>query len=161
MNSLHAFEERVVFGRNIPPKVNACLQEAVACANDFERSRELLYRAREMKPDQLEVYIALYKVCFYRGHFDEAEQVALDVLQQSAKDAGFDEDWQQLNADSTDWTMDEGPARLYLYSLKALAFIRLRKGQHDVARQVLNKLQQLDLNDLVGGSVIMDLAEAL
>ena len=161
MNSLHAFEERVVFGRNIPPKVNACLQEAVACANDFERSRELLYRAREMKPDQLEVYIALYKVCFYQGHFDEAEQVALDVLQQSAKDAGFDEDWQQLNADSTDWTMDEGPARLYLYSLKALAFIRLRKGQHDVARQVLNKLQQLDLNDLVGGSVIMDLAEAL
>lgn len=161
MNSLHDFEERVVFGRNIPPQVNACLQEAVACADDFERSRELLYRAREMKPDQLEVYIALYKICFYRGHFDEAEQVALDTLQQSAKDAGFDDDWQQLNTDSTDWTVDEGPARLYLYSLKALAFIYLRKGQHDVARQVLNKLQQLDLNDLVGGSVIMDLAEAL
>jgi len=161
LNSLHAFEERVVFGRNIPPQVNACLQEVVACANDFERSRELLYRAREMKPDQLEIYIALYKICFYRGCFDEAEQVALDALQQSAKDAGFDADWQQLNAGSTDWAVDEGPARLYLYSLKALAFIRLRKGQHDLARQVLNKLQQLDLNDLVGGSVIMDLAQAL
>jgi len=161
LNSVHALEERIVFGRNIPPQVNACLQEAVACADDFDRSRELLYRARQMKPDQLEVYIALYKICFYRGHFDEAEQVALDALQQSAKDAGFDNDWQQLNPDSTDWTVNEGPARLYLYSLKALAFICLRKGQHDVALQVLKKLQQLDSNDLVGGSVIMDLAQAL
>ena len=161
MNPTSVLEERVVFGRDIPPAVNACLQEAVACADDFERARELFYRARDMQPDQLEVYIALYKFCFYRGHLDEAEQVALDALQQSAKRGGFTADWQALETASTDWSLHEGPARVFLYSLKALAFIRLRKGDHDVAKNILAKLQQLDTQDLVGGSVIMTLAEAL
>jgi hypothetical protein len=154
-------EERVTFGRDIKPEINACLQEAVACADDFERARELFYRAREMQPDQLEVYIALYKFCFYRGHLDEAEQVALDALQQSAQRGGFSADWLELDNESTDWTVEEGPARVYLYSLKALAFIRLRKGEQGEAREVLAKLQQLDNQDLVGASVIMTLAEAL
>jgi tetratricopeptide (TPR) repeat protein len=154
-------EERVVFGRNIPAEINACLQQAVACADDFERARELFYRARDMAPDQLEVYIALYKFCFYRGHFAEAEQVALDALAQCAARGRFAADWQLLDATTTDWSLAEGPARVYLYSLKALAFIRLRTGEHDSSRNILTKLQQLDPQDQVGGSVITTLAEAL
>lgn len=161
MNSAAVLEERVVFGRNIPFEVNACLQQAVACADDFEGARELFYRARDLRPDQLEVYIALYKFCFYRGHFDEAEQVVMDALQQSASRGCFSADWSQLNEESTDWSVQYGPARVFLYSLKALAFIKLRKGQQQLARQVLAKLQQLDKQDLVGGSVIKTLAEAL
>ncbi len=160
MNTTHVFEERVVFGRDIPVEVNACLQEAVACANDFERARELFYRARDMQPDQLEVYIALYKFCFYRGHLAEAQQVAMDALQQSATRGGFAANWQQLDATSADWSQQEGPARVYLYSLKALAFISLRMGEYARANEVLAKLQQLDTLDLVGGSVIMTLAQA-
>lgn len=158
---MQVLEERVHFGKDIHPEVNACLQEAVACASDFDRARALLYKARDIQPDQLEVYVALYKFCFYRGFLDEAEQVARDALQQSARNGGFEADWQQLDENSTDWTLGEGPARLYLYSLKALSFIRLRQGQHEQARASLAKLKQLDVNDLVGGSVIMELAEAL
>lgn len=161
MNTTSVIEERVVFGRNISVEVNACLQQAVACADDFERARELFYRARDIQPDQLEVYIALYKFCFYRGHFDEAEQVALDALQQSSSRGSFSVDWSLLDETSTDWSQQEGPARVYLYSMKALAFIRLRLGQHQSAKQVLAKLQQLDKQDLIGSSVITTLAEAL
>lgn len=161
MNSARILEERVVFGRDIPADVNACLQEAVACADDFDRSRELLYQARAMQPDQLEVYIALYKFCFYRGHLEEAQQLALDALQQSAARGGFNHDWRQLDRGTTDWSVEEGPARTYLYSLKALAFIRLRLDQQTSARQLLDKLGQLDPQDLVGGSVIISLADAL
>jgi len=156
-----AIEERVVFGRDIPAEINACLQQAVACADDFERARALFYRARDMAPDQLEVYIALYKFCFYRGHFAEAEQVALDALAQSAARGHFSADWQLLDAATTDWSIAEGAARVYLYSLKALAFIRLRIGDHPSSREILCKLEQLDPHDLVGGSVISTLAEAL
>lgn len=161
LNPTSVIEEHVVFGRDIPPDVNACLQQAVACSNDFERARALFYQARDMQPDQLEVYIALYKFCFYRGHLDEAEQVVLDALQQSAQRGDFSSDWQELNIASTDWTQHEGPARVYLYSLKALSFIRLRQGHHEQAKQLLDKLQQLDEQDRVGGSVITTLAEAL
>lgn len=161
MSSPQIFQERVRFGRDIPPEVNACLQQAVACANDFEQARAWLYRARDIEPDQLEVYIALYKFCFYRGHLDEAESIALQALQQSARRGEFDADWQQLDSQSADWCQDEGPARVYLYSLKALSFIRLRKGEQALARQQLDKLRELDVNDLVGASVIMDLAQAM
>lgn len=161
MNSTSVIEERVVFGRDIPPEVNACLQEAVACAYDFERARSLFYKARDMQPDQLEVYIALYKFCFYRGRMHEAEQVVLDALQQSARRGGFSADWEILEPASTNWSEHEGPARVFLYSLKALSFIRLRLGRHDSAKQVLTKLQQLDQQDQVGGSVISTLAEVL
>lgn len=157
----NVLEDRIVFGRNIPLEINACLQEAVACADDFERARKLFYSALDMQPDQLEVYIALYKFCFYKGHLNEAEQVVYDALKQSAKRGGFCDDYHQLDINSTDWSLHEGAARIYLYSLKALAFICLRKGDTEKAMQVLKKLQELDEYDKVGSSVIRDLAEAI
>lgn len=160
-SAVRVMEERVLFARDITPEVNACLQSAVACADDFDRARELLYQARELDPDQLEVYIALYKFLFYRGHLDEAEQVAEEALQRAALRGGFHADWRQLTSTSSDWSQEDGPARTYLYSLKALAFISLRQGEHVQGCALLEKLQQLDPQDLVGGSVIRQLAEAL
>jgi tetratricopeptide (TPR) repeat protein len=161
MSNVSALEDHVVFARKIKPEVNLCLQQAVASANDFEKARGFLYQARDLDPDQLEVYIALYKFCFYRGYLDEAESVALDALETAARRGEFDKQWLNLNDESTDWTMDDGPARIYLYSLKALGFIRLRQGNMAGAREVLNSLAKLDPEDRVGGSVIMSLAEAV
>jgi len=154
-------EERVLFARDIKPEVNACLQSAVACANDFERARELLYKARALDPDQLEVYIALYKFLFYRGHLAEAESVALDALESAARRGGFSAQLELLTPQTTDWNIIDGPARTFLYSLKALSFIRLRKGEHEAGKALLALLGELDPQDQVGGSVIRELAEAL
>ena len=153
-------DERVVFARGIDPKVNHCLQSAVACADDFERARAYLYQARDLDPDQLEVYVALYKFCFYRGHFNEAENIALEALARAADNGGFERDWTLLHESSTDWNDIDSPARLYLYSLKALGFIRLRKGDNAGAGEVLAMLARLDPQDQVGGSVIMALLDA-
>jgi tetratricopeptide (TPR) repeat protein len=161
MSSISALEDRVLFAREIKPEVNACLQRAVACAEDFEKARRYLYQARDLDPDQLEVYIALYKFCFYRGHLDEAEKVALDALEAAARRGRFDKDWLNLTTESADWASEEGSPRTYLYSLKALGFIRLRIGNMAGAREVLGSLLKLDPEDRVGGSVIISLAEAL
>jgi hypothetical protein len=45
-----------------------------------------------------------------------------------------------------------------LYSLKALAFIKLRQGCTQEAQFVLSQLRCLEPKDLIGASVIMDLA---
>lgn len=160
-SAVHVMEERVLFAREIKPEVNACLQAAVAYANDFERARELLYEARDLDPDQLEVYTALYKFLFYRGHLDEAREVAEESLARAALRGGFAVDWQRLDIHSGDWSVDDGPARTYLYSLKALAFISLRRGEQAQGKELLDKLNELDPQDQVGGSVIRQLAEAL
>ena len=47
----------------------------------------------------------------------------------------------------------------YLFSLKALAFIRLRRGDREGCERLLAKLGELDHNDSVGASVIRAFAE--
>lgn len=160
LGTINVMDERVLFARDIKPEVNALLQSAVVAANDFERARGLLYEARELDPQQLEVYVALYKFLFYRGYFDEAETVARDAMAMAASNGGFDAAPEDL-VSGWQWDGEEGPQRLYLYSLKALSFIRLRQGEHDEGRRLLGLLAQLDPEDRVGGSVIAQLAEAL
>lgn len=159
--NVEVIEERVLFSPDMTPEVNAMLQSAVANADDFDRARELLYEAKAMAPQQLEVYIALYKFLFYRGFCDEAEIIAREALSQAAMQGRFDSDWRVLDSNSSNWSVEDGPQRVYLYSLKALAFIRLRKGRSDEAKAILAKLSQLDPLDQVGGSVIMEMAAAL
>lgn len=70
----------------------------------------------------------------------------------------FARDWKLLNAASTDRASIESPARFYLYSLMASGFIRLHNGDSVDANKVLDALARLDMDDQVGGSVIMMLA---
>jgi hypothetical protein len=154
-------EERVSFGRAIPVAVNALLQQAAANAHDFDASERVLLQARALAPTQLEVFIALYKLYFYRGFTERAEQVVLEALHSAAHSGGFDADWRSLVAGSADWRASEGPARVYLYSLKALCFIRLRQRDSHGAAELFAALHRLDPDDQVGTGVLRDLADGL
>jgi tetratricopeptide (TPR) repeat protein len=161
MSVLPFHEDRVMFGTNIPVDINACLQKAVAAYDDSELAEKLLWQAQGMEPDQLEVYVALYKFYFYKNRIDEAEDVVFMALQKSAKLGNFDADWNSLTPSSTDWYCTDNPQRLYLYALKALSFIRLRQDDVGSAESILAKLQELDPTDQVGGSVLRSLATAM
>lgn len=161
MSSLATINDRVCFGTDIPAEVNALLQEAVTQADNVQRTKELLYEAMRIAPNQSEVYTALYKFCFYKGFIEEAEQVASNALEVAAECGGFPADWQKLRASSANWEQHNGPERSYLYSLKALSFIRLRQGENETANQILEKLKELDPLDNTGASVIQSLAEGL
>jgi hypothetical protein len=140
------------------PRVTALLAEAAAAHSEGARAEILLKAAQHADPHCLAVYFALYKFYFYRGRLNEAERAALDGLAEAAAQGGFGDDWNQLHAGSADWTPATGAARFYLFSLKALAFIRLRRGRTTEAAAILAKLADLDPTDQVGGSVIRSLA---
>lgn len=57
--------------------------------------------------------------------------------------------------------MTEGPARFALYTLKALAFIHLRRNEPAEAEAILGALTRLDPQGFVGLSVIAELTEGL
>ncbi len=154
-------QEHVSFGRNIPAEVNALLQQAAASTDDFDTAERALLDARTLAPEQLEVFVALYKLYFYRGFTAAAEAVVLEALRTAADSGGFNADWSNLSPSSTDWQAGEGPARVYLYSLKALCFIRLRQEDSLSAADVLAALRRLDPHDQVGASVLGELAGAL
>lgn len=151
-------QDGIDFGFEIPDEVDFIIQEAIQVYHDTERAERTLWHAYEMAPECLVTYIALYKFYCTKKQMDQAEQVVLIGLDEAAHQGGFIPDWRKLTADSTDWRGIASPQRFFLYTLKALAFIRLRLGKLDNARAILAKLAELDPDDLVGSSVIADLA---
>ena len=160
MNVTTLMPERVIFGKNIPAPINALLQEAAGSTGNFAHAEQLLLQAQRQAPDQLPVYTALYKLYFYNGYTDKAEDVVFQSLHKAAKQGGFHYDWTEVQA-GTDWAEPDSAGRAYLYSLKALAFIRLRQNDYSGAQAILDTLQQLDPADVVGANVIRDLAASL
>lgn len=156
-------DEGIVFGQQIDPEVNVYLQQAVHAHSipDLPKAEMLLWQAQHLKPEQLEVYIALYKFYFYKNRLSEAEEVALLGLKMAAQVGGFSADWTQLTRGSASWECAQGAERIYLYTLKALGFIRLRRLEFIAGQQVLEKLSELDPLDQVGGSVIREIATAM
>jgi hypothetical protein len=119
----------------------------------------LLWQAHRQAPDALPVYFSLYKFYFYKGDLKNAELAARMGLSAAARVGQFAADWDVLKPDSVDWSDYASPAHFYLFTLKALAFIRLRCGDAGESLSILAKLAELDPRDSVGAAVIRAIAE--
>jgi len=150
---------RVLFGGEAPAEIVSLLERAMQSYADNQLAETLLWQAQHQAPDALPVYFSLYKFYFYKGNLEQAELAARMALAAAAMQGGFDADWQRLEADACDWTDHASPAHFYLFSLKALAFIRLRRGDADESAAILVRMAELDPDDSVGASVIRSIAE--
>jgi tetratricopeptide (TPR) repeat protein len=149
------------YAGTVPPRIGKLLEDAMSAYADTARAEELLQQARREAPQALPVYFSLYKFYFYKGRLAEAEQAARSALATAAAQGGFPDAYEVLTPDTTDWTRHDSPQHFYLFSLKALAFIRLRQGDSEGCERLLRKLRELDSADTVGGSVIGSLAAGL
>jgi len=155
-------QDSVMFAMDMPPQIDAVLQEAVVFhENEPKRAEQLLQQALDLAPGRLEVYVAFYKFYFYKNRISEAEAIALKALDAAAEQGGFSADWSCLSADAMQWHPATDAQRFFLYTMKALAFINLRKGNPMLADSMLTKLAELDPKDQVGASVIRDLASGV
>ena len=68
------------------------------------------------------------------------------------------QNWRRLTPESADWDAMGAP-HFYLFTLKALSFITLRRGDLAGAQEKLAKLRDLDPNNNVGWGTIALLAE--
>lgn len=141
------------------PATAQLLAEAAAHRPRGSHTEQLLWRALSGAKDKSAVYFALYKFYFYQGMLHDAETVARRALENSAQSAGFASDWRVLEYDQLKQAKPGQPAYFLLFTLKALAFIRLRLGDREECRALLEKLKQLDPGDRVGASVIVALLE--
>jgi tetratricopeptide (TPR) repeat protein len=148
----------VALGFAAPPHIDGLLRRAAEAYDDYERAEFLLWTALKIDESCLGSYFSLYKFYFYKRKLAEAENVALLGLKEAARQGGFTQDWTHLNADSVDWARVDAPQHFYLFTLKALAFMRLRLGRPEECAELLAKLQELDPKDSVGASVIRDVA---
>ncbi|MEQ1484750.1 hypothetical protein [Methyloglobulus sp.] len=160
MGVTQLFEQRVLFSPNIPDAVDNLLQTAVAASSvDQIKAENLFLQAQALDKQCLQTYFALYKFYFFQKRLIDAEKIVLSALEESARQGSFPHDYHQLALDGKKWDLYASETTLfYLYSLKALAFIKLRQGHEVEAQLILSHLRQLDPKDLIGASVIMDLA---
>ena len=145
-----------LYGGAAPPGIAELLLDAMGHYGETEMAEAKLLDARKMAPGSLAVHFSLYKFYFYKKRLADAEQIARESLIEAARQGGFDPDWDHLDADSANWSNEA--AHFYLFSLKALAFIRLRRGDEYGCRRILDKLFELDSKDSVGASVIREIA---
>lgn len=152
-----------MFSPNIPTEVNHLLQAAVAASSvDQSRAEQLFLQAQALDSRCLQTYFALYKFYFFQKRLIDAERIVIAGLEEAARQGGFPSDYRRLVKNNQKWDLYANEITLfYLYTLKALAFIKLRLGFTIDAQLVLSHLQQLDPEDLSGASVIIDLAEGI
>lgn len=150
-----------LFGGEASPVIAQLLQDAAASYQCTTRAEAILWSAQAINPACLPVYFALYKFYFYKARLADAEKVALMGLDAAARQGGFIADWSQLSPAYCSGKQTQEPLHFYLFTLKALAFIRLRLGRRTESLALLDKLQKLDPKDTVGSSVIRDIAAEL
>ncbi|MEJ2453246.1 MAG: hypothetical protein P8103_03700 [Candidatus Thiodiazotropha sp.] len=155
------FDNPVQFGFGIDATVDAHLQRAAQLVGNRDDSLAALKDAYRTAPDQVETLIAMFKLLFYQGRTAEAESLVEEALTKASRQGGFAADWRCLDHTTTDWDDLRGAGRLYLYTLKALAFIRLRRDELEQARAILQAMRRIDQEDRVGADVLRDLAEAV
>ncbi|MCW2274695.1 hypothetical protein GJ654_11660 [Rhodoblastus acidophilus] len=150
--------EEVNFGA-IDSKIDALLQQGVvAYRSNFARAETLFRQALEAEPDELASYFCLYKIHTYHGDLDVALDMARTGLRKAAQQADWPEDWRQWTPQTP---FPEGAGRFALYTLKALAFIHLRREEVDSAQEIINILRKLDPQGEVGWPVIAALCEGI
>jgi hypothetical protein len=152
---------RTLFGGETSASVAFLLERAMDSYADTQLAETLLWQALREAPDALPVYFSLYKFYFYKGNLEEAELVTRMALLAAAVQGGFNADWRSLQADSADWQDYAAPSHFYLFSLKALAFIRLRRRDAAESSAMLAKLAEIDPGDSVGASVIRSIMEGV
>lgn len=147
--------ETINFG-DLPPAIDELLQQGVvAYRRNFAEAEKLFREALAAAPEELPTYYCLYKIHTYHGNLDEARAAALTGMKKAARQVGWSEDWRE-------WTppgeIPDGAGRFALYTLKALAFIHLRRDEKDKAEEILAALRVLDPTGAVGWPVIAELA---
>jgi hypothetical protein len=147
--------DAINFG-DLPPAVNALLQQGVvAYRRDFAKADALFREALAAGPEELPTYYCLYKIHTYQGNLDEGRAAAQAGLRKAAQQAGWPDDWRAWNPQPQ---IPDGAGRFALYTLKALAFIHLRRDERVEAAEMLDALSKLDPTGAVGWPVIADLA---
>jgi hypothetical protein len=149
--------EGVDFGQ-LPGPVDTLLQQGVvAYRSDKIRADRLFRQALDLAPEALAAYFCLYKIHTYMGNLDTAKGAAIAGMREAARQAGWPgapENW------PADQSRAEGPARFALFTLKALSFIELKRGDRAAADRYLQILSTVDPAGHVGWPVIAALAEA-
>lgn len=146
--------DAAVLGQGLPAEAEAALREASAARGDAVRTMTALMRASTLAPEHPAVLIAFYRHYFYGHRPRLARAVARKALVSAAQALGLPALWRDVPDRALPGAADDPGTRFFLWVLKGHAYLSLRLGDEDEARDALAKLRALDPEDHVGAAVI-------
>lgn len=136
----------------LPAAAEAALRACSQSWHDAAVAEGHLHTALTAAPQSLAVRIGAYKFYFYRNRLGEAAAQALACLGLAAETLGLAADWRLVRPDQAPfWDLLPQP-RLYLQSLLAYGYCRVRLGDADEGRAALVKVAELDPADRFGAA---------
>lgn len=159
MNLFTGESSDVFFGGDVPLTVRPLLERARNAPRADVGA--LLWTAQALAPKALPIYYALYKHHAGCREFEQAHEAASRGLREAAAQSGLPTDWQSVTPESLPAHIDflrPGPARFWMFTLKALAFISLRQQQTPLAAALLQRIGELDTcGARIGDEVIVQM----
>lgn len=151
---------RDFFSAHAPSGLKFLLHSATQ-SQSAPQTEKLLLEARSRWPHEPDAHVALYKFYFITVRYADAERAVWQSLREAAKSGGFTSNYRRVNSHTANWKAPDGATRWYLFNLKALGVIRLRRMHALAAQRVLNKLLELDPVDEIGGGAFLQIANAV
>ncbi len=161
MNVVTGQASKELFGGVVPENVRALIEAAKEAPR--ESVSGILWAAQSLAPSALPVYYLLYKFHASRGELDQAERAARAGLREAGAQADLPTEAEQPMpslAPRPEFAVPSA-ARFWLFTLKALAFILLRKGQLQDARRLIDLIARADPGHSVGSDVTSALVNAV
>lgn len=136
------------------------LLDTAATAYGEEGVELLLLRAFLRAPASLTVLVALYRYYFYQHRLHDALQVADRAMELSGSAIGLTCAWSELQAEDFDRQAAASVTmgRFYLFALKGAGYMNMRIGEMELGMTQLRKVRELDVEDRLGASVLLDVA---
>ncbi len=146
--------DAALLGRDLPAGVGAALAEAGAAGGDPVRAMAALMRAQTLAPEHPAVLIAFYRHHFYGHRPALARDIARRALVVAARALGLPALWREVSPAPLPGARHDAATRFYLFALKGYAYLSLRLGDDDEARDALALLRALDPGDHVGAALL-------
>lgn len=128
---------------------------------DYSEAQEArLIKIKEAWSGYVDPYFALFKFYFRAAKYRQAEIIVWQAAKLLADRQGFSVNYRRLTQQTTDWLQNDTDQRHFLFCLKALGVIRLRRDKVFLAKKVLSKLSELDPFDEIGGGNFLQIAES-
>jgi len=137
------------------------LLDAAAEAYGEEGAELLLLRAFLRAPDSLTVLVALYRYYFYQHRLRDALEVADRAMRLSGAAIGLSSSWAGLQAGDFDRQAAASVTmgRFYLFALKGAGYMNMRIGNMELGTAQLRKVRELDAEDRLGASVLLNVVD--
>lgn len=147
------------FDEPMPKQVEVLISEAAESYGNGDAEEKLL-RAYVIAPKNLTLLVALYRFYYYQHRWHDALHIADQAMQVSGELLDMTTHWRLLTPGhlGKPALKSMGLLRFYFLALKGAGYLCLRMENRDDAIERLQKVVQLDPQDRLGASFLLNMA---